>query len=78
MCHYDYSKLKGKITEVFGTQGKFAIALNKPNSYVSKYLNGKATFTQNTILIWAEKLGISADLIGDYFFALKVDKRTLF
>lgn len=69
----DYSKLKGKITEIFGCQKDFAKALNKSATYVTRYLAGYSQFTQSVILIWAECLQIEMTEIGDYFFTRKVN-----
>lgn len=71
---YDYSKLKGRITELFGSQKCFAKALGKDDAYVSKYLNGGLMFSQRAINIWCQALQIQYTDIGEYFFKKKVDK----
>ena len=68
---YDYSKLKGRITEVFGSRKEFALYLGKTDSYVSKVLNNKIKFTQENIDIWADALRIDYKEIGKYFFRKK-------
>lgn len=70
---YDYSRLKGRITEKFGTQRDFAKALKREDTYVSRYLNGIGKFTQPIIALWVEALDIDKADIGSYFFTLKVD-----
>ena len=43
---FDYSKLRGKIKEVFGTQDKFAKALGISRATLSLKLNNISEFTQ--------------------------------
>lgn len=69
---FDTSKLKGRIIEVFGTQGKFAAAIGRTQAFVSDVLNGKTYLGQVDIDKWAEALNISAEDIPAYFFRKKV------
>lgn len=69
---YDTSKLKGKIIEVFGTQGAFAKAINRSSAFVSGVLNGKSYLEQRDIELWANLLGIAGEEFNIYFFAKKV------
>ena len=39
---FDTSKLKGRIIEMYGTQGAFAKAIDRTDTYVSLVLKGKA------------------------------------
>ena len=71
---YDYSKLRGRIIEMFGTCGKFAEALGCSRQAVSNLLLGRSEFTIKTMESWRAALNISAEDIGLYFFARKVDK----
>lgn len=68
MCRYNYSKLKGRIIELFGSQTAFAEHLGRNDAYVSRYLSGSASFTQKVIELWREALQISIEDIGHYFF----------
>lgn len=70
---FDYSKLKGLITEKYGSQRDFAKALKRDDTYVSRYLTGNARFTQAVIALWVEALDIAITDIGLYFFTPKVD-----
>lgn len=70
---FDYSKLKGLITEKYGSQRDFAKALKRDDTYVSRYLTGNARFTQAIIALWVEALDIAIPDIGLYFFTPKVD-----
>lgn len=74
---YETSKLKGKIIEVFGSQGAFAKAVNKSQAFVSGVLNGKSFLEQRDIDLWAEKLGIPEESLVTYFFTKKVHEREL-
>lgn len=66
---FDYSKLKGRIIEKYGTQGRFAEALGVSMNAVSKKLNARTSFNKKEILVWAALLDIKQDEIGVYFFA---------
>lgn len=70
---YDYSKLKGLITEKFGSQRAFAKAIDRDDVYVSRYLNNTVRFTQAAIALWVNVLDIDIRDIGIYFFTPKVD-----
>jgi hypothetical protein len=65
---FDYAKLRGKIREVFNTEGAFANAMGSSKVTVSAKLNGRVDFTQNEIAKAADLLKISPDQIPEYFF----------
>lgn len=69
---FDYSKLKGKIKEVFGTQSAFAKAMGLSGVSLSSKLNNLTDFTQSEINKACELLGISFEFIPVYFFTEKV------
>ncbi len=69
---FDYSKLKGKIVEVFGTQGEFAKAMEWSERTLSLKLSGERAWKQPDICKAIELLGIPAIEIPLYFFATKV------
>lgn len=46
---YDYSKLKGRIVEIYGTQGNFAEALGIAKTTLSLKLGNRREFTQKEI-----------------------------
>ena len=71
---FDYSKLKGKIREICGTQEKFAEALGRTDTTINNKLNNKSLFTQDEILNSVEVLRISPNEIAEYFFNQKVEK----
>lgn len=74
---FDYSKLKGKIKEVFDTQTAFAVAVGRTEAFISNVLNGKSFLDQKDIELWAEVLSIPDEEIGFYFFTRKVHETEL-
>ena len=69
---FNYSKLRGKIIEKFGTQYAFSKAMKMSERTLSLKLNGKIYFVQDEIVLASELLGISDDEIQVYFFTQKV------
>ncbi len=65
---FDYSKLRGKIREVFRTEGAFAKEMGLSKVTVSAKLNGRVEFTQNEIAKATALLGIAPEYIPDIFF----------
>lgn len=68
---YDYNKLKGRIIEKFGTQGKFAKAMGVSERTLSLKINDKVPFTQPEITKAIKLLELDESDIQPYFFALK-------
>lgn len=73
---YDYSKLKGKIREVFGTQEAFANSIGLSAVSVSNKLNNLIDWKQEEMEESVEKLGIPFPEIHVYFFTKKVEKNS--
>ena len=69
---FDYSKLRGKIKEVFGTQAKFAKAMGMSTVTLSAKLNGTVQFTAPEMNKACEVRGVSVEFIPLYFFTEKV------
>lgn len=69
----DYSKLKGRIKEKYGSQQDFAKAIGLSEKIISDKLNNKSYWKQSDIDAATELLGIKED-IGIYFFNKKVQK----
>lgn len=69
---FDYSKLRGRIKEVFGTQEHFANAMSMSNTSVSLKLNNQREWTQREIDKATKLLGIEDHEITLYFFTLQV------
>lgn len=71
---YDYSKLKGRIREVFGTQEAFAKAIGLSAVSVSNKLNNLIDWKQDEMEKSMEQLGVPFSEIHVYFFIKKVEK----
>lgn len=69
---FDYSKLRGKIKEVFGTQSAFAKAMGLSGVTLSAKLNNTVAFTQAEINKACSLLKIPLEFIPVYFFTEKV------
>ena len=67
---FNYSKLKGRITEICGTQKAFAEQLGITEGTLTSKLLGYKYFSQDEILRSLEILGISAGRTTDYFFTV--------
>lgn len=65
---YTYSKLKGRITELYGTQGNFAKKVGISKNSMSKKLTCKTEFSQKDIIQWSVLLNLNKDEYGEYFF----------
>ena len=74
---FDYSKLKGKIKEVFGTQSAFAAEMQMSRVSLSKKLNNKMQFSQKEIDRAVDLLKIKKEEIPVYFFTPKVQEPEL-
>lgn len=68
---YTYNKLRGKIIEIYGTQGKFAEKLGVSKNSVSKKMNCQTEFSQDDIIRWSMLLTYRKRSIGGIFFYLK-------
>ena len=69
---YDYSKLRGRIVEKFGTNKAFASEVGSSEIHISNILNNKSELTRSNIIKWAKALSIPNNEIGIYFFTIKV------
>lgn len=69
---YNYSKLKGRIVERFGTQQKFAEAMGWSERTLSLKMTNKVFWKQPEITKAAELLGINANEIREIFFMQEV------
>lgn len=65
---YEYSKLKGRIKEVFGTQEAFAAAMGMSSAVLSARLNNVNNFSQAEIDLACKLLHIPDGEIRSYFF----------
>lgn len=69
---YDYSKLRGRIVEKFGTISKFCEEIGISLVVASAKLNNKSGFTRSDIEKWANALEISGTEYDAYFFTHQV------
>ena len=71
---FNYSKLRGRIREIFNTQEKFANAMGISTTSLSAKLNNKVEFDQSEINQAMKLLKINGEDIPAYFFTLQVQK----
>ena len=71
---FNYSKLRGRIVEKFGSIKAFADAYGLSTVTMSNKLNGKVAISQDDIMKMAscEMLDIPPSELHEYFFTLKV------
>ena len=69
---FNYSKLKGRIVEIFGSQTKFAKAMNMSERTLSLKISGKVSWKQREIVEAISLLGLEKDDIQEYFFTIEV------
>lgn len=69
---FDYSKLRGRIVEKFGSISAFSEAYGITSVSMSMKLNGKIAFSQDDIMKMSksEFLDIQPNEIHEYFFAV--------
>lgn len=65
---YDYSKLKGRIKEICGTQDALASRIGLGRVTLSQRLNNISTFSQSEIAKMTKELDIPNEEIPLYFF----------
>lgn len=70
---FDYSKLRGRIVEKFGTLSEFSEHLHISRVSMNNKLNETTKFTRDDILEWSELLEIKPEEYAAYFFVTKVD-----
>jgi len=69
---YDYSKLSGRIVEIFGTRYKFAEAMGWSERTLSLKMSGSRDWKQPDIFKAVRLLKLTVNDIPDYFFKQKV------
>ena len=68
---FDYSKLKGRIREIYGTYENLLPKLTMSEATLSRKLNGKSYFDNQEMLELSDALGIDKDEFEHYFFKTK-------
>ena len=71
---FDYSKLRGRIREILGSEANFCKAMPMTRSTLRLKLNGKVECTQSEIVAAMEVLQLPMSAIGEYFFNEKLRK----
>ena len=69
---FDYSKLRGRIVEKYGTQSEFAKAFGISDNSMSRKLNNKNSFSVDDIIKITHMLDIQSKDVSSYFFTEKV------
>ena len=71
---FDFSKLRGRIVEKFGSCAAFAAAVGLPESSISARLNNRIMIDSDEIMAWSQPdvLDIPAEEIHVYFLTPKV------
>ena len=71
---FDFSKLRGRIIEKFGTCAAFADAVGLPKSAVSARLSNKVPIDSNEMMHWSQPdlLDIPVEAVYVYFLTPKV------
>lgn len=64
----EYSKLRGRIVEKFGTNKAFAEEIGVSENTISRKLSAKRGFVKDDIIVWSDALGIDHSEIGDFFY----------
>lgn len=69
---FDYSKLLGRITEIYGNQGNFAIAMRLSERTMSLKLNNIRPWKDNEIKKAMKLLKLPENKVHLYFFKEEV------
>lgn len=69
--NFNYSKLRGRIREVFGSELRFCDQMPFNRSTLSQKLNGVTEFSQSEMLTAMKLLDIPTSKCDEYFFAVK-------
>ena len=71
---FDYSKLRGRIVEKYGTVNRYAKAAKMTATTAGRKLSGKSKWSQDEIVLSCRLLSIIANDIPEYFFKNTVEK----
>jgi len=69
--NFNYSKLRGRIREIYGTETKLAADMGMDRMALSVRLNNKREFSQTEILKICELLKIGMEGVVDYFLTIR-------
>lgn len=65
---FDFSKLRGRIVEMYGTNASFAEAMGQSKAWLSVRINNVVHWAADDIMKACELLHIPAEEIPIYFF----------
>ncbi len=69
---FDYSKLRGRIVEKYGSITAFSKHVKIDYPAVIRKMNGGTNFSQKDIINWCKLLDIDINDVPDYFLREKV------
>jgi hypothetical protein len=67
----DYSKLKGRIIEKYGTLTEFSKHISISRVALTEKLHNRIKVSRDDILEWSKLLDITQEEMGAYFFSEK-------
>lgn len=70
---FDYSKLRGRIVEKYGSIEAFASETSISNMSVSKKLNNKVAISRDDMIEWSGLLDIPLEEYGAFYFVQKLN-----
>ena len=65
---FDYTRLKGRIIDIFGDDKTFGESVGTSSKQLSKIFNNKCELTRSDISKWKQMLNIPDSEIEQYFF----------
>lgn len=68
---FDYSKLRGRIVEKYGTLGNFETAIGFSHTSLSNKMLGKSDWSNSEIVRACNLLDVKNSEVGEYFFCVK-------
>lgn len=73
ITEFDYSKLRGRIVEKFGSIEAFSNNTSISYISVSKKLNNRVPISRADMMEWSELLGIPLEEYGAFYFVKKLN-----
>ncbi len=70
---FDYSKLRGRIIEKYGSIEAFSNKTSISNISVSKKLNNKVAISREDMIEWSDLLDIPLEEYGVFYFVKKLN-----
>ena len=69
---FDYSKLRGRIVEKFGTQKQFGKAMGMSEVSLTRKMTGAGNFSHREIYKAMRLLDLDGEVLAQYFFTPRV------